>query len=112
MIQHIQSDDDVQFYWEIASADFKIDDTETKDLLLTKIVQLYFSQFEDIRLQKLQWKDINNSLKAHNLQKVCIRIYMTRQNRFLIKFLLIQHCKYLNNFTKKFYLKLLVQLIF
>jgi len=34
-------DDDVLFYWEIASADFEIDDHETKGLLLTKIVQLF-----------------------------------------------------------------------
>ena len=37
------SDDNVQFYWLIASADFEIDDAETKDLLLTKIVQLFLT---------------------------------------------------------------------
>ena len=43
IIKRILSDDDVQFYWEIASADFEIDDDETKNLLLTKMVQLFLT---------------------------------------------------------------------
>ena len=39
MIKTIVSDDDVQFYWLIASADFEIDDKETHEILLTKIVE-------------------------------------------------------------------------
>ena len=41
MIRRIVNDDDIQFYWLIASADFKTDDAETKDRLLNKIVQLF-----------------------------------------------------------------------
>jgi len=43
MIKRIISDDDVLFYWEIASADFEIDNHETKSLLLTKVVQLFLT---------------------------------------------------------------------
>jgi len=41
MIQNITNDEDVKFYWLIASADFEIDDQEIHDLLLEKIAELY-----------------------------------------------------------------------
>lgn len=41
IIQTVTRDDDVQFYWLIASADFEIDDEETCDILLNKIVELF-----------------------------------------------------------------------
>lgn len=43
VIKHITNDDDVQFYWLIASADFEIDDQETHDTLLNKIVELFLT---------------------------------------------------------------------
>ena len=39
MIKTIVSNEGVQFYWLIATAEFKIDDKETLEVLLAKIVQ-------------------------------------------------------------------------
>ena len=39
MIKTIVSNEDVQFYWLIATAEFEIDDKETLEVLLAKIVQ-------------------------------------------------------------------------
>ena len=41
IIKNIIIDDDVQFHWLIATADFEIDDEETHDVLLKMIVELY-----------------------------------------------------------------------
>ena len=43
IIKRVTKDDDVQFYWLIASADFEIDDQETHDLLLNRIVELFLT---------------------------------------------------------------------
>ena len=44
MIRKVTSDEDVQFYWIIASADFDIDDDdEACDILLNKIVELFLT---------------------------------------------------------------------
>ena len=43
IIKRVISDDDVQFYWLIASADFEIDDNETQDILLKKLVELFLT---------------------------------------------------------------------
>ena len=43
MIKAIVSNEDVQFYWLISTADFEIDDKETHEILLTKIVQELFT---------------------------------------------------------------------
>ena len=43
MIRKVIEDEDVQFYWIISTADFEIDDTETHDLLLYKIVELFIT---------------------------------------------------------------------
>ena len=43
IIKRVTNDDDVQFYWLIASADFEIDDQETHDLLLNRIVKLFLT---------------------------------------------------------------------
>ena len=43
MIKKVIDDDDVQFYWIISTADFEIDDTETHNLLLYKIVELFIT---------------------------------------------------------------------
>jgi len=42
IIKAIVNNEDVQFYWLIATTDFKIDDKETHELLLTKIAQELF----------------------------------------------------------------------
>lgn len=39
----VDDNDDVQFCWLIASADFEIDNGETRDMLLNKIVELYLT---------------------------------------------------------------------
>ena len=39
MIKTIVSNKDIQFYWLIATAEFEIDDKETLEVLLAKIVQ-------------------------------------------------------------------------
>ena len=41
MIKEVTSDNDVQFYWLIATADFEVDDYQIHDILLLKIVELY-----------------------------------------------------------------------
>ena len=41
IIKEVTSDNDVQFYWLIATADFDVDDYEVHDTLLLKIVELY-----------------------------------------------------------------------
>ena len=43
IIKSVISDEDVQFYWLIASADFEIDDRETQEILLKKIVELFLT---------------------------------------------------------------------
>lgn len=43
IIKKTINDDDVQFYWLIASADFEIDDKDTHNLLLNKIVELFLT---------------------------------------------------------------------
>jgi len=43
MIRKVIEDEDVQFYWIISTADFEIDDMETHDLLLYKIVELFIT---------------------------------------------------------------------
>lgn len=44
MIQKVTRDEDVHFYWIIASADFDIDDDdEACDVLLNKIVELFLT---------------------------------------------------------------------
>ena len=43
IIKRTIDDDDVQFYWLIASADFEIDDADTHSLLLNKIVELFLT---------------------------------------------------------------------
>ena len=39
MIKIIVSNEDIQFYWLIATAEFEIDDKETLEVLLAKIVE-------------------------------------------------------------------------
>jgi len=41
LIKKVITDDDVQFHWLIAIADFEIDDMQTHDALLKMIVDLY-----------------------------------------------------------------------
>jgi len=41
IIKEVTSDNDVQFYWLIATADFDVEDYEIHDTLLLKIVELY-----------------------------------------------------------------------
>ena len=41
LIKEVASDNDVQFYWLIATADFEVDDYEIHRTLLVKIVELY-----------------------------------------------------------------------
>lgn len=43
IIKKVINDDDVQFYWLITSADFEIDDQDTHNLLLNKIVELFLT---------------------------------------------------------------------
>ena len=43
VMQKVTSDDDVQFYWLIVTADFEIDDNEVHGILLEKIVELYIT---------------------------------------------------------------------
>ena len=43
MISETCSDEDVQFYWLIASAEFEIDDKETHEILLTKTVNEFIT---------------------------------------------------------------------
>jgi len=43
LIKDIASNEDVQFYWLIATADFEIEDQDTHDLLLTKIVKEFLT---------------------------------------------------------------------
>jgi len=68
MTKRIVSDDDVQFYWIIASADFEIDDAETKEMLLYKIVQLFLTirgfSLAGVTMEKHTQKRVPNMLKA------------------------------------------------
>ena len=41
VIKKVITDEDVQFHWLIATADFEIDDQETHDTLLKMIVEIY-----------------------------------------------------------------------
>lgn len=43
MVQKVTSDDDVQFYWLIVTADFEIDDHVIHEMLLNKIVELFIT---------------------------------------------------------------------
>ena len=56
IIKCVTKDDDVQFYWLIASADFEIDDQETHNLLLNRIVEL----FEGFHWRGCGWRSINS----------------------------------------------------
>ena len=41
IIQRVTTNDDVEFYWLIATADFEVDDREVHQEVLRKIVELY-----------------------------------------------------------------------
>ena len=43
LIGDVIKSDDVQFYWLISTADFEEEDNEVTDVLLKKIVELYFT---------------------------------------------------------------------
>ena len=43
IVDHVIRDDDVKFYWQVASAEFEIDNQETHDILLRKMVELFLT---------------------------------------------------------------------
>jgi len=48
LVKKVMTDDDVQFHWLIATADFEIDNKQTHDALLKMIVDLYVREMQTI----------------------------------------------------------------
>ena len=72
IMRRITSNDDVLFYWIIATADFEIDDEEVQDLLLEKIVEWYILT-RGFPMQVGGRKNLRRLQGSqHNSQKVCI----------------------------------------
>ena len=85
IIQRVTANDDVEFYWLIATANFEIDEREVHLELLHKIVELYVTvrgfSFASAWLEKYKQR----TKRVHNDQRVFVEICMRAVCR-LIKY--------------------------
>ena len=68
--QNVLCDDDVKFYWQVASAEFEIDDQETHAILLRKIVELFLTVRAFSLTGVLMEKYKQDIKKEYNVQKL------------------------------------------
>jgi len=74
-------EDDVQFYWIISTADFKINDMVIHDLLLYKIVEIFIT-IRGFSKASAWMENINSLLKRpHSAPKLFREIFMITLNK-------------------------------
>ena len=77
IIKGVISDDDVQFYWLIASENFEIDSRATHEILLKKIVELFLTvRGFSCTAVWMEWHKQINKKKACNMQRACAERFM------------------------------------
>ena len=73
MIEAIISNEDVQFYWLILSADFEVDDDEVQSILLTMITELYLTMrgfsFANNWVEKFKQATKRSTQKSKSLRR-------------------------------------------
>ena len=80
VIKMILSNEDVLFYWTIASADFEIDDEEVHDVLLKMIVELYVTM-RGFSYASMWMEKYKNPLKnQHSIQIAYVETCMKTIN--------------------------------
>ena len=73
IIQRVTANDDVEFYWLIATADFEIDEREVHQEILSKIVELYVTvrgfSFASAWLEKYKQKTKKSTQRSKSLRR-------------------------------------------
>ena len=76
IIECVTSNEDVLFYWIIATADFEIDDEEVHEMLLKMIVELYITMRGFSYANGWMEKFKKSTKNLHNGQKAYVGTYI------------------------------------